>query len=179
MAILIVFGGLPATGKSTLAKAIARERGAVYLRVDAIEQALRASQSLKDDVEDAGYRVAYALAESNLRLGRDVVADSVNPVAITRDAWRAIAVATPLLEIEVVCSDVGEHRRRVESRSVDVDGLKLPSWQDVLDRDYEPWDRPRLRLDTANRTVEDALGELRRHLESGQDRTQKDLAAAP
>jgi predicted kinase len=85
-AMLIVFGGLPGTGKTTLARALSKERQAVYLRVDTIEQALRSSGMLAGDVGPAGYLVAYALADSNLLLGRDVVADSVNPLAITRAA---------------------------------------------------------------------------------------------
>jgi putative protein kinase ArgK-like GTPase of G3E family len=36
---LIVFAGLPGTGKSTLAQRLAREIGAIYLRIDALEQA--------------------------------------------------------------------------------------------------------------------------------------------
>ena len=39
--MLIVFRGLPATGKSTLAKGLAAHFGAVYLRADTVEQALR------------------------------------------------------------------------------------------------------------------------------------------
>ena len=31
----------------------------------------------------AGYRVAYAIAEENLRLGRTVIADSVNPIKLS------------------------------------------------------------------------------------------------
>ena len=41
--MLYIFSGLPGTGKSTLASAIARIRGAVYLRVDTIEQAIKNS----------------------------------------------------------------------------------------------------------------------------------------
>src|ERR1700730_8128564 len=89
--MLIVFGGLPGTGKTTLARAFAQRRRATYLRIDTIEQALRSSEMLAGDVGPAGYMVAYALAEANLRLDGIVVADSVNPVAITRDAWRKVA----------------------------------------------------------------------------------------
>jgi predicted kinase len=160
--MLIAFGGLPGTGKTTLAREIARQWQAVYLRIDTIEQALRSSGALAGDVGPAGYAVAYALAEANLRLGRVVVADSVNPLAITRDSWRQVALdaSARVIEVEVVCSDPVEHRRRVETRSVDVAGLALPSWDDVLRRDYEPWTRPRIVLDTASCSVAQAVAEL-------------------
>jgi predicted kinase len=77
--MLIVFGGLPGTGKTTLASSLARERSATYLRIDTIEQALRTSGVLKSGVGPSGYMVAYALAETNLRHGQTVVADCVNP----------------------------------------------------------------------------------------------------
>jgi predicted kinase len=43
---LIIFGGLPGTGKTTLSRMLAERRGALYLRIDTIEQALRNSQAL-------------------------------------------------------------------------------------------------------------------------------------
>src|SRR4051812_17310242 len=112
-ATLIVLGGLPGAGKTTIARRVAAFSGAAYLRIDAIEQALRDSGMLAGDVGPAGYVVAYALAASNLALGRPVVADCVNPLAITRRAWRDVAAraAAPILEVEVLCSDVAEHRR--------------------------------------------------------------------
>src|SRR5271155_3239562 len=165
--LLIVFGGLPGTGKTTLARAIAQEMAATYLRIDAIEQALRSSGAITGDIGPAGYVVAYALAESNLKLEQNVVADSVNPIAATRDAWRRVAekASASIVEIEVVCSDPVEHRRRVETRAVDVPGLVPPTWLEVVDRDYEPWDRQRALLDTANRSVADSLAEVRQAIE--------------
>jgi predicted kinase len=41
--MLIVFAGLPASGKSSIARALAQEIGAVWLRIDSIEQAIRES----------------------------------------------------------------------------------------------------------------------------------------
>ena len=79
--MLIVLSGLPGTGKTTIARALARELSAVNLRIDSIEQALRC-EGLR--VEGEGYDVAYAVAEDNLRLGRTVIADCVNPWPLTR-----------------------------------------------------------------------------------------------
>lgn len=160
--MLIAFAGLPGSGKTTLSRALARALGAVHVRIDTIEQALRDSGAVSADVGPAGYFVGFGLAEDNLRLGRVVVADSVNPVRICRDGWRSVAqrAGVALVDVEVVCSDAAEHRRRVESRQSDIPGLRLPTWQDVVDRDYEAWDRPRIVIDTAGTSVEAALEDL-------------------
>lgn len=160
--MLIVFGGLPGTGKTTLARLVAQQKRAAYLRIDSIEQAIRASGMLAGDVGPSGYLAAYALAESNLALGQDVVADSVNPLAVTRSAWRRAAAkaSSPCVEVELVCSDPVEHRRRVETREADIAGFRVPSWDDVQRHAYDPWDGPRLVLDTAGRSVAELLAEL-------------------
>jgi predicted kinase len=127
---LIVFGGLPATGKTALARVIAQDMASTYLRIDTIEQTLRSSGLITGDIGPAGYLVAHALAENNLKLGMSIIADCVNPIATTRDAWRRVAedASAIIVEIEVVCSDPVEHRRRVETRAIDVPGLVPPTW---------------------------------------------------
>ena len=151
---LIVLGGLPGTGKSTVASALAQKIGAMHLRIDTIEQAMRDVGQTVAGPE--GYLVARDVARENLRLGLSVIVDAVNPIAYTRELWRVVAAekAVRLVEIELVCGDAAEHRRRVETRSVDIDGLRLPTWQQVLDREYGPWTTATV-LDTARRTVED------------------------
>ncbi|MBE9159552.1 AAA family ATPase [Nodosilinea sp. LEGE 06152] len=158
--MLYIFGGLPGTGKSSLASRLASQRGAVYLRIDTIEQAIRRAGI--DDIGPQGYGVAYGIALENLRLGLDVVTDSVNPLDITRMAWRETAVLAnrPFVEIEIICSDSEEHRTRVKSRTTDIAGLKLPTWQDVLCRTYEPWPMAPIVIDTAGRSVEQSMADM-------------------
>jgi predicted kinase len=162
MATLIVFGGLPGAGKTAIAREVAREVNAVYVRIDSIEQAIRASGILDRPIDDAGYCVAYVVAEDNLRIGRTVVADCVNPLQITRDAWIGVAnrAQARSVEVEIVCSDPQQHRQRVENRVSDISGLKLPSWDEVISREYEPWQRKHIVIDTACRTVSDNVNQL-------------------
>jgi predicted kinase len=154
--LLIVIGGLPGVGKTTLSRELARAAGAVHLRIDSIEQALRASGV---HVAGEGYAAAYAVALDNLALGRTVVADCVNPWPLTREAWRAVAgrAGVRALEVELVCADAAEHRRRVESRVADIDGHRLPTWQEVVERDYRPWDGAPLVIDASRLSVEAAV----------------------
>jgi predicted kinase len=163
---LIVFGGLPGTGKTTLARSLALELGATYLRIDDIEEALRSSGLSNEEIGVSGYLVSYALAESNLRLGSDVVADSVNALLVTRNAWRGAAekATARLIEVEVICSDKVEHRSRVESRTGDIQCLRLPSWQEVTELTYDDWDRAHVVVDTAHCSPEEASIELRRQV---------------
>lgn len=102
------------------------------------------------------------VAADNLRLGRIVVADCVNPWPLTRDDWRSVGERTGVrvLEVELVCSDAAEHRRRVESRIADIAGHHVPTWQAVVERDYRPWDRDRIVIDTAHATVEESVDRI-------------------
>lgn len=150
--MLIVLSGLPGVGKTTIAHELAHAAGAVHIRIDSIEQALR---NRGHEVEAEGYDVAYAVASDNLRLGHTVVADCVNPWALTREAWHAVASRAGVrsVDVEIVCSDVEEHRRRVESRAADIPGHRLPAWSEVRGRDYHPWTAERIVVDTAHLTV--------------------------
>lgn len=161
---LVLLGGLPATGKSTVAaELLALAGGLGYVRIDSIEHALRESGEMgPSGVRTAGYLVGYAVAGDLLRAGVDVLAECVNPIAVTRDAWRGVAAThgARLLEVELSCGDAAAHRARVETRTVDIPGLELPDWDAVRAREYEPWDTADLRIDTGVTSARDAAAAI-------------------
>ena len=163
--MLFIVAGLPATGKTTISRTLAREIGAVHLRIDTIEQAVVRSGAAHHPVGPVGYYVGYALAEDFLRQGLTIVAESVNPLAVTRQAWREVAksVGVDYLDVEVVCSDPAEHERRATTRVLDIPDLTPPSWADITAREYEPWDEDRLVLDTARLDVAACVARIRAH----------------
>jgi predicted kinase len=167
--VLVIFGGLPGVGKTTIAQELARQIGAMHVRIDSIEQAIRdCTPVVPPALDEAGYRIGYAIARDNLRIGRTVVADSVNPLLITRDAWLRVGqnAQVDTIEIEVICSDSREHRSRVERRLQDISGLRLPTWEEVILREYHPWNREHIVIDTANRSVAQNVKILREALTS-------------
>ena len=160
--MLIILGGLPGVGKTSIARLLAQRLAAVHIRVDTIEQALRSSNALVADIGPAGYMVTYSVAEDSLRVGRIVLADSVNPLKVTRDAWVSVAkrAAAKAVEIEIICSDSVEHRRRIETRPSDIEGFELPTWEDVIGREYDAWERLPIVVDTAVKSMDENVTAL-------------------
>lgn len=139
---LIVFAGLAGVGKTTISRLVASRLGAALIRIDAIEAAVVTAGLADPPVGPVGYLVAHRIAAGCLAVGTPVVVDAVNPVPAARAGWPALAErsSTRLLLVEVVLSDEAEHRRRVESRRSDLPGLVVPTWVDVRNSDYRPWD---------------------------------------
>ena len=158
--VLVLIGGLPGVGKTTVAREVARRTGAAHVRIDALEAGLvELGLVSRDDIGPAGYGLALTVADTALAGGSDVVVDAVFPVALSREPWTVLAAryGVPAVWVRLVCSDVAEHRRRVEQRASDLPGLVYPDWAGVVGREVDDWAEPHAVVDTAAGDPVDAV----------------------
>ena len=117
--MLIILGGLPGVGKSTIGKMVAQKIKAVQLKIDSIEQAIKEAKKCNpngiDEIIAEGYTTAYSVAKDKLEIGHTVIADSVNSLELTHHDYRQVALSLdkPYVEIEIICSNKLEHKKRV------------------------------------------------------------------
>ena len=149
---LVLFSGLPGTGKSSLSYRLARETGWVVAAKDQFDQTLKA-QGLVDAPPTLAYELMFDLAALNLALGVSVILDAVFPLAPFRERALELAERHGARFHAVVCwcSDRVLWRRRVESRSEMVPGWMPADWAEVerVASIYENWTAPHLSLDAA------------------------------
>jgi predicted kinase len=156
---LVVFAGLPGTGKSSLARAVARELRAVYLDKDTIKDCVVAvAREMKieqgpDLAGPASYELLVVLARDNLSLGRSVVLDSPAGYRQFREKVSDLARSrrASLKLVECICTDESLLRQRVEDRGRELPPYRARDWADYQSNRarFEGLTERRLVLDTA------------------------------
>jgi predicted kinase len=165
---LVVVGGLPGTGKSTIAARAAQLIHGTLIAKDVVEATLWRS-GIRSEANSgwAGYELLSSLGDAQLRVGGSAVLDSVAAYNRIREGWHELARrhGAALLEVECVCSDERIHRSRIEGRDRGIPGWYELTWQEVEDARsrYEPWAGERLVLD-AVRPLDDNLAALAAYL---------------
>jgi predicted kinase len=155
---MIVFSGLPGTGKSTLADALGRHLHIPVFAKDWLEAALLrcelAPSSPDKPLGSTGYQLLTTLAERQLMLGQSVILDSVASTQTIRDAWKRVCkqYQADWRVIECICSDETLHRKKLSKRERKIPGWHELHWLEVVkDKAYfVPWEGERLILDLTN-----------------------------
>ncbi len=154
----IVFTGLPGTGKSSIAEAVACKLGIPVFAKDWLEATLIRCE-LKPAVDgpplgSAGYQLLTTLAERQLQLRQSVILDSVASTLSIRVEWRTLAQTYEAnwRVIECVCSDEAAQRNRLDMRQRHISGWHELNWPEVarVKAYYAPWNEERLILDAVN-----------------------------
>jgi predicted kinase len=155
---LIIFSGLPGTGKSTLAEAVGRHLSIPVFAKDWLEATLLRCELTAVNVQkplgSAGYELLTTLAERQLMLGQSVILDSVAGTQSIRDVWQRLAkrYQARLRVIECICSDESFHRLQLSKRERNIPGWHELEWADVQKAKgyYLAWSEDRLVLDMMN-----------------------------
>ena len=152
---LIVFSGLPGTGKSALAESVGRELDIPVFAKDWLEATLLRCELEPSNEEkplgSAGYQLLTVLAERQLMLGQPVILDSVASTESIRRTWKQLAAKydAEWFVVECICSDENIHHARLKTRQRHIPGWHELEWSEVgrVRSYYVQWSEPRLIVD--------------------------------
>jgi predicted kinase len=162
---LIVFSGLPGTGKSTLAEAVGRKLCIPVFAKDWLEATLLRCEVVQGSpgksLGSTGYELLTVLAERQLSLNQSVILDCVAATESIRTSWHELAdhYGGDWRVIECICSNESLHRSRLEVRQRHIPGWNELQWTEVngVKSYYSLWNEPRLILDAVNSFEENFL----------------------
>lgn len=154
---VVVFTGLPGTGKSTLAEQVARAIQAPAFAGDWLMGALKPYGTL-DRLDRPTYLAMYynllhTLITRQLTLDQSAVLDClINDDVAARWHDAVARYGARLIIVECVCTDIDLHRSRVVGRKRNIPGWHEIGWDHVerMRTEYPPLTTSHLTIDAVN-----------------------------
>jgi predicted kinase len=148
---LIIFAGMPGSGKTTLARMVAETLHIPLLAKDRVQRVLR-DRDLTDSTSGEGYYVILDLADEQLSMGVSVILDATFPLDHFRVVASDIAARhnARFCAVYCHCSDEAVWRARMEDRVQYIPGWTPVGWEDVerMREYYQPWRNNALAIDS-------------------------------
>lgn len=148
---LILFAGMPGSGKTTLARMVSRELQLPIFSKDRAQRILRDHHLAAENTGD-GYYIILDMADEQLGLGVSVILDATFPLDHFRTVASEIAARhqAKFCAIYCHCSDDEIWRKRMEQRVQYVPGWRPVGWDDVqrMRTYYQPWANNALVVDS-------------------------------
>jgi len=150
--MLILMTGLPGTGKSTVAAALAREVGAAVLGSDRIRAERSGRPRFSGPAKAGVYERMFERARLALRAGRSVILDATFYLERLRRSGARLgrAAGVPVFVVEVI-APVPIVKRRMDRRLLTARGPKPAAFEvhGYIRRSYEPVRGRHFTIDTA------------------------------
>ena len=158
MNTLVAISGVPGTGKTTVAEAIADRIDATVLRTDVVRKELYDAPEYTEAETETVYDEVLDRARERLAT-ESVVVDATFKTRAVRDAARAVAEAADasFRLVGVECDDAVV-RRRIRERTDDESDADIEVYE-LFHEQYEPLDAPDLVVDNSG-TLEETFAQL-------------------
>lgn len=149
---MIVIGGVPGAGKSTLAKELSKELNIPAFSKDELEAAVsRRGLCNNKETKGVGFEIMAVLAKNQIENNNSAIFDFIASKSRIMEQWPEL-LESEIKYIECICSNEDIHRERIQSRNRNIEGWYELVWEDVLTirKYFQPLMDDRLILDSVN-----------------------------